>query len=266
MKDGTLKMDSENQKYAPSNVFEGLLSVRTLIHELSRRENARKIKNVYYDDTFERKNFKTLSWIFAESRIHDFEVTKTSEEFITSLSVGKTHGGIAAICDDKTYPALTPSLIVENGFYVMLDGIEDPYNFGTAVRSIYASGANGIVVPERNWMSSAGIVCRSSAGATETSDIYVCGAENAVKIFKSRGYKIVSSAKEKSISMYDADLIFPVFLLIGGERRGISKKVMESTDITVRIDYGRDFGGSLSAQSSAAILAFEVYRQNAKNK
>ncbi len=255
-------MNSENEKYAPSNVFEGLISVRTLIHELSARENARKINVIYYDDAFERKNRKTVIWMSSQAKALGYKIEKTTPEFISSLTVGTTHGGIAAVCEDKVFPTLSPNLIKPTGFYIMLDGIEDPYNFGSAVRSIYAAGADGIIVPERNWMSSGGIVCRSSAGASETADIFISDAHPAVEIFKSLGYKTVSTAKENSVSMYDANLKLPLFMLIGGERRGISKSVMAMTDMTVRIDYGREFGGALSAQSSAAILAFEVFRQN----
>ena len=64
--------------------------------------------------------------------------------------------------------------------------------------------------------------------------------------------------------MYESDLTLPIFLIIGGEKRGISKPVLEKADAIVRIDYGRDFPAALSVASAAAILGFEVYRQNRK--
>ena len=54
----------------------------------------------------------------------------------------------------------------------------------------------------------------------------------------------------------------PLFLVIGGEKRGISSSLLSSADIIVRIDYASNFKGSLSAASSAAIIGFEIMRQN----
>jgi len=56
----------------------------------------------------------------------------------------------------------------------------------------------------------------------------------------------------------------PLFLIVGGEKRGISRKLLDMADTIVRIDYGRDFAGSLSAASAASMLAYEVLRQNRK--
>ena len=59
-------------------------------------------------------------------------------------------------------------------------------------------------------------------------------------------------------------LHLPLLLVIGGEKRGISRSVLSGTDLTVRIGYSREnrFRGSLSSAASAAVLGFEVMRQN----
>ena len=64
------------------------------------------------------------------------------------------------------------------------------------------------------------------------------------------------------MSFYDADLTRPIFLIIGGEKRGISSNTLSLSDQVVRIDYASDFQGSLSTASCAAVLGFEVMRQN----
>lgn len=132
----------------------------------------------------------------------------------------------------------------------MLEGIEDPYNFGYALRSLYAAGADGVILGERNWMTAAGVVCRASAGASERLSLFI-SKNNAAMLMKSRGYKIVCADLRDSVSLYDADLKYPVFLIIGGEKRGISKGLLCQADIRVRIDYGREFAASLSAASAA---------------
>ena len=49
---------------------------------------------------------------------------------------------------------------------------------------------------------------------------------------------------------------------MGGEKRGISRSILDQADQIVRIDYGRAFNGSLSAASAATVIAFEVLHQN----
>ncbi|MBR2297050.1 MAG: RNA methyltransferase [Clostridia bacterium] len=197
------------------------------------------------------------------SELFGFELIESNENEIASLSIGASHGGIIAICAEREYPTLTKSDIKENGFYVMIEGIEDPYNFGYAMRSIYASGVDGFILSKRNWLSASGVVCRSSAGASERADIYIAD-DSFIELFKAKGYKIVCADIKNSISVYDADLSKPIFLIVGGEKRGISSSVLSQADQIVRIDYGREFNAALSAASASTILAFEVFKQNKK--
>lgn len=255
-------MKTESEKYLPSNVFEGLTSIRSIIKARETGASARKINEVLYDGTRKEKFDREISWLRRKSSLHGFALTESDPEKIDALTLGTRHGGFVALCGERELLPISADKIAKNGFYMLLDGIEDPYNFGSAVRSVYAAGADGIILPPRNWMSAAGIVCRSSAGASELAEMYSGDPFEVVRMFRDAGYKIVSAAKENAVSMYDTSLKKPVLLIVGGEMRGISKKLMAETDVTVRIDYGRDFPAALSAQSSAAIIAFEVYRQN----
>ena len=111
-------------------------------------------------------------------------------------------------------------------------------------------------------MSAAGVVCRSSAGASELLPLFVSEPADAVHMAKAAGYKVVCAGIRDSVSAFDADLTRPIFLIVGGEKRGISRAVLDLADKVVRLDYGRPFRGSLSAASAASILAYEVLRQN----
>jgi 23S rRNA (guanosine2251-2'-O)-methyltransferase len=64
------------------------------------------------------------------------------------------------------------------------------------------------------------------------------------------------------VSLYEADLKKPLLLIIGGEKRGISRTLIDLSNEIVRIDYGRKFMGSLTTASSAAVIAFEIMRRN----
>lgn len=80
--------------------------------------------------------------------------------------------------------------------------------------------------------------------------------------FHEKGYRAVAAEIRDSVDLYEADFARPLLLVIGGEKRGISRAVLAECDLRVRIGYHGDFRGSLSSAASAAVLAFEVMRQN----
>ena len=214
------------------------------------------------DDACAKKEKKELSWLEFRAEECGFEIKLTDPDTIDEMATGNTHGGIIAECGGRTLFPTDPAKIKENGFYVMIEGIEDPYNFGYALRSLYAAGADGVILGKRNWMSAAGVVCRASAGASELIDVFSDDSfENAVDVFKSKGYKVVCADIENSVPIYEADLTRPILLVIGGEKRGVSRSILDKADSIVRIDYGRDFDASLSAASAATVVGFEVLRQ-----
>ncbi len=255
-------MIKEESRFTDSCVFEGMTSIRALLDNLKDgKENARKIKKILFDKEKEKSKSKELGYLKKMAELFEFEIEGTNSQVIETYTVGASHGGIIALCTERTYPKLTQESLVENGFYVMIEGIEDPYNFGYALRSIYASGADGIILSERNWLSAAGVVCRSSAGASERLNTYI-STDDFIKKFKDKGYKIVCADIKNSISVYEADLKKPILLIVGGEKRGISASILKEAHQIVRIDYGRKFDAALSAASASTILAFEIYRNN----
>lgn len=184
------------------------------------------------------------------------------ESFFDSNLLGKTHG---CICADVG-PIMTESplslLSDENLFIAYLDGIEDPYNFGDSIRTLYAAGATGIILSSRNWLSASGIVLRASAGASERIR---CAVSDDIPCFisacKSSGITVIAADRRDSFPMYSVDFTSPVFLILGGEKRGISSSVLAMADNRVFIPYGRDFRNALSASSAVSVVAFEVARQ-----
>lgn len=255
-------MIKEETRFESSTVFEGMTSIRALIDNLKENKpDARIISQIWYDAGKEKAKAKEIGYLKKMGELFAFSVKAVSAKEIETHSIGASHGGIIAFCQEKSYNKLSEDNILENGFYVMLDGIEDPYNFGYALRSIYASGADGIILNERNWLSAAGVVCRSSAGASERLNVFIA-SDDFISLFKKKGYKVVCADIKNSISVYEADLKKPILLIVGGEKRGISASVLSMADQIVRIDYGRRFDSALSAASASTILAFEVYRNN----
>ena len=268
MKGTRIYMRKEEKNFAPSTIMEGMTSIRAVISVLENApERARKIKEILYDKEREVKLHKEINWLKRISEIHGFSVNETDTQTLASLCLGNTHGGIIALTEDKTIPPLSDcaDFIKKDGFYVMIEGIEDPYNFGYALRSLYAFGADGVVLPERNWMTAAGVVARASAGASELLPMATANAEDAIDLFHQNGYFVVCGEEKTDLLLEDTDIKFPVFLIVGGEKRGISSAVLKKADQKIKIDYGRHFAASLSAASAAAVFAYEIAKQrNAK--
>ena len=248
-------------------IFEGMTSIRAVISAIESGKSDRKIRRVLVAESRQKARTKELSYIKAMSYKHGFEIAVVSDADVDAAAIGSSHGGLLLEASARTIPNLRAGDILRipknERFFVMIEGIEDPYNFGYALRSLYAAGAGGVILSPRNWMSVAGIVCRASAGASELCDTYICeNPTECANIMKSLGVKIICADMKNSVSIYDADLKKPLFLAVGGEKRGLSRELLDAADAVIRLDYGRDFPAALSAASAAAVAGFEVLRQN----
>ena len=243
------------------DIFEGMISIRSVFSGIDSGICNRKILSVLFCEDNVKGNGKLLGFLKARSFVYGYELKTVPKSEIDAYVFGSSHGGVIMITEKRQYPA-TVGTTPESGFYVLLEGVEDPYNLGYALRSIYAAGADGIILPKRNAMLSAGIVCRSSAGASEMIQIVCSDEVDAVKELKSHGYKLVLADMDAPAPAHKSDMKKPIILAVGGEKRGFSKALTTLADQTVRLDYGREFPMALSAASASAILAFEVTKQN----
>lgn len=244
------------------DIMEGMISFRSVVSAIRSGISDRRIEKVFFDRDKRVKYSRHLSFIVAMSHELSFEVEFVDRDEIDLMSNGSSHGGIITVCTKRHLKPIEAGDIVRSGVYYILDGLEDPYNFGYSLRSIYASGADGVIIPERDTLDSAATVSRSSAGASELLPIYTCKRESVISVFKELEYTVAAADLEDAVPMWDADLRAPIVAVIGGEKRGISAEIADACDKRVSIEYGRDFQLSLSAASAATLLSFEILRQN----
>lgn len=243
------------------DIFEGMTSISALIKSIGSGSSDRRIFAVLYDSSRADHKSRELSFLKRNAESLRFDLCETTSDVISSLTSGDTHGGIIAVTTKRSFSDDFVNYLTSGSFFALIEGIEDPYNFGYSIRSLYAAGVDGIVLPPRNWMEFSGTVARSSAGTSELSNIFVSDPETAVKTFKEHGFKVVCASIRDSVSIYDYDFNCPVLLVVGGEKRGISRKILDLSDANVRIDYGREFMGSLPSASAVSVIAFEIARQ-----
>lgn len=176
------------------------------------------------------------------------------------------HQGIVAMVPGVEYCEIADILNFakekgEKPFIIILDGIEDPHNLGSIIRSAVCAGAHGIIIPRRRAVSVTAAACKASAGAVEYAHIArVANIANAIARLKDEGLWI-AGADMSGTAMTSARMEGALALVIGSEGDGIGRLVKEKCDFLVSIPM---FGqiDSLNAAVAAAVLMFEKRRQD----
>ena len=236
-------------------VLEGHVSV-----EAALEGGARHVHRVWATRPGDRR----LGRLRVLAREHDVLIEQVEPAIVEELAVGRTHGGVLALVGPRRERGVGQLLseVGERSLVVMLDGIEDPFNHGQAVRALYAAGVDGLVV-RRSWETATPTVTRASAGATELMPTARAdSAEDAAAACRMAGMRVTAAVADgEADDLVDADLTGGLFLLIGGERRGVTRSFIEHADQRIRIGYGRERAPALGAATSAAIIGFEALRQ-----
>ncbi len=149
----------------------------------------------------------------------------------------------------------------ERPFLILLDGIEDPHNLGSIIRSAVCAGAHGVILPRRRAVGVTAAACKASAGAVEHCRIArVANITNALMRLKDEGLWI-AGADMTGMPMGRARMEGALALVIGSEGEGLSRLVKEKCDFLVSIPMQGPLD-SLNASVAAAILMFEKRRQD----
>jgi 23S rRNA (guanosine2251-2'-O)-methyltransferase len=184
---------------------------------------------------------------------------------LNKMAVTRNHQGVIAIAAEWKYAALDSILQRaaakdEPPFLVILDGVEDPQNLGSIIRTAEAAGVHGLVIPERRAVGLTPAVSRASAGAVEHLPVArVTNLTRTIQELKKAGLWFTGIEMDGKTELYEADLKGPIGLVLGGEGRGISRLVAESCDQIVRLPmWGRV--NSLNVSVASGIACYEVRR------
>lgn len=243
-------------------VIEGKISVKAVL-----RSNYRRVMTIFYDvaklkRSRNTKKAKSIKRILELATANEIKIESVDQAWFEKNTRGKTHGGIAALVSRRTYQNTAELLESNSNLIFYLDGIEDPYNLGHTIRSLYTAGVDAVVMKQRNWLNAESIIIKSSAGTSELMPIaLVENLESTIDLFKSSNFTIACTTKEKGQEIFKSKLIPPLFIVIGGEKRGIKPSLLEKADLLLKIPYGRDFNKSLPLNSAATVIAFEILRQ-----
>ena len=199
--------------------------------------------------------------------VHEVDRRKLDEACLPFGHGGKTanHQGIAAYTAGVEYCEVSDILALaaekgEKPFVVVLDGVEDPHNLGSIIRSADCAGAHGIILGKHRSAPVTAAAVKSSAGASEHMLIArVVNVSAALEELKAAGLWI-AGADMAGESMYRQDMTGAFALVIGNEGDGLSRLVKERCDYLVSIPM-QGHVDSLNAGVAAGILLFEKRRQ-----
>lgn len=173
------------------------------------------------------------------------------------------HQGYLARMAEFPYAGLDaiPAQPEATPLYVILDRIQDPFNFGSILRSAEAFGVDTVVIGTGEQVGVTAAVARSSAGAVNY--IPIVRVANLTKLadnLAKRTIHIVAASEKAGTPAADHDFTAPTALVIGNEGRGIAPDLLARCDARVQIPQ-QGHTGSLNAAVAAAILLYEARRQ-----
>jgi len=171
------------------------------------------------------------------------------------------HQNVVATCAAKAYDDLDTLVHVSPALLVVLDGVEDPANLGAVARTAVASGADGIIVPERRAARLTPAVARTAAGALEHLKVArVTNLTRALNELKEHNIWVFGFEAAAPKSYLDLDYSASCALVLGGEGHGLHRLVRETCDDRARIPlYGPV--ESLNVSVAAAVVLYEAARQ-----
>ena len=187
-----------------------------------------------------------------------------SSERITQLCHTKEHQGYLAKMSPFPYASLHDVLDAAVGIapsYVVLDGVQDPYNFGAIIRSAEVLGMQAVFVGESHQAEVNRLVARASAGAVNRLPIVqVPDILELIPKFRERNIRLLSASEKANVACHEYDLTQPVAIVMGNEGDGVRPEIQQHCDQLIAIPQVGAIG-SLNVAAAAAILFYETSRQ-----
>ena len=241
--------------------YEDIVQGRNAVLELLNSD--RDINKIFLQRGEKHGSIKDLITIAKNKRIVIVEADKKK---LDEMSGGGNHQGIIALVPPFNYCEVDDILEEakqknEKPFIVILDGIEDPHNLGSIIRTAETAGVHGIIIPKRRAVGVNATVSKVACGAVEHIKIArVNNLVETINYLKENGIWIYGTEMHGEKEYYNEDLKGEVAIVIGNEGSGMSRIVKENCDVLLRIPMKGKIN-SLNASVSAGIIIYEVLKQ-----
>lgn len=223
--------------------------------------SGRKIKAIYISRQ-RNDQFKKIIFM-AESK--GIAINFAAKDFFDTR-FDKGHQGIAAVVEKKAFLSIDELLKIssdrgESPFFLVLDGIEDPRNFGAILRVADAAGIHGVVFQSHRSAGLTDVVSKASAGASEYVNLVeAVNIKHALDKMKMADISIIGAEADYESALWDIDMKIPLAFVVGSEGKGLRRTVKQMCDFFVNIPMKGNVN-SLNVSMATGILAYEVLRQ-----
>lgn len=250
---------SANARAQPGESGTHLFGLTPIIERLKTRP--RTISKIYI---LESARLHRLDELRELARTSEIPVEWRSRAKLDQMAGdGVNHQGVIATVAPAEF-ASAEDLVKKIGpttLFLVLDGIEDPRNFGAILRTAECAGVTGVFIPERRAVGLTETVAKASAGAIEHVPVArVKNINRLLEELKNNDVWIVGAAGEAEMAHSDWDWSRPTALVLGNEEKGIHRLTAENCDVLVQIPmYGKI--ESLNVSVAAGVILFEAQRQ-----
>ncbi|AHI53444.1 tRNA/rRNA methyltransferase [Spiroplasma sabaudiense Ar-1343] len=212
--------------------------------------------------------FTTLVDLKSKFQNHPFLTKIVNKDDLDKLLGEKnlTHQGIVLEYKQFNYTPFkdltTKNLDNKNAFYIILDQIHDPYNFGAIIRSAVLMGVDAIITLDHNQVEITPTVIKASGGTAFHIDVCrVANLGNIIKLLKEEGFWIYSSnLNEDSQNFFNVEFNTKTTLILGNESKGVGDKITKMSDINIHIPTLKVID-SLNVSVAAGIFMFDIARK-----
>ena len=212
----------------------------------------------------------SINKIIAKAKERKIIIVEKDKRQMQEMAQTENYQGVIAIVPPYEYCEIEDILEEakkrkEDPFVLILDGIEDPHNLGSIIRTAETAGVHGIIIPKRRAVAVNSTVNKVSAGAVQYMKIArVNNINETIKYLKDNDIWVCGTDMNTNKYYYEENYNIPIAFVIGSEGFGISRLVKENCDFLVQIPMNGKIS-SLNASVSAGIVIYEVVKQR-KNK
>lgn len=185
---------------------------------------------------------------------YDLPVYRVSDKMFSALSDTETTQGILAVCKMVYYNIEE----INCDTLLVCDGVSDPGNMGTLIRTAECSGVGGVILLKGSVDPYSPKVVRSTMGSIFRLPVYFAQADDLNKHLKE--YAIVATVLDGSVDLYDIKFPEKTAVVVGNEAHGVSKKVADMAKIRTLIPMCGN-SESLNASVAGSIVMYEILRQ-----
>ena len=250
-----------SEEYQEEKKFDDQIEGRNSVLELL--ESGKDINKIFVT---RGEKHGSINKILAIAKERKIIVVEKDKKQMDEMSQEENYQGVIAIVPPFEYVEIEDILNIakekqEDPFVLILDGIEDPHNLGSIIRTAETAGVHGIIIPKRRAASVNSTVNKTSAGAVEHMKIArVTNISDAIEELKQAGLWICGTDINAEKYYYNQDLTGPLGIVIGNEGKGISEKVKKNCDFNVKIPM-KGKVTSLNAAVSTGIIVYEAVKQ-----